>query len=205
MFKKGYIIIFLLFLTLLGISTQQQIVVPNQQIVLQFTNDGVASETIQNVLVVVKKQLQDFGVSNIKVKEGEKGTLKITYYSKEDVAIIKGIFAKDSQLKIDYTLHRPKNSRELPNKNESVVYNVDVYEIQNTNDVDWDFNGVNVKVYETKSNRFLDPNTFYFANNYSVANEDNSAKISYKIHKNIALAIDEILYKIPEVRAGPSC
>jgi hypothetical protein len=206
MLKKWYIVAFILVVTLLGVNSQQQIVVPNQEIVLQFTDSAVTSDDIENTIATVKKQLQAIGANNIQVKKAENGKLKITYFTDVDLAGIKKSFSDDGDLDINFKTHNTgHDSDEFPSDENNIAYNLNVYEIQNGQDADWDLNGISVKNIDSKSDRFSDPNSNFFLNNESPSKEDNLEKITYKVRTNIALAIDDILYKIPEVRAGPIC
>ena len=200
--SKWYISALILILTLFGAISQQQITVPNQEIVLQFTDASITSKDTQNTIAIVKKQLQDIGVSNIQVKETENGKLKITYYSDADVASIKKTFSKEKNLTLDYTFN---NQNEEPSKRpfdeNAISYNLDIYEIQNGNDVEWDLNGTSVVELKSESNRLSNPNIYAFINAVEIT--ENIEKVAYKIHYNIAIAIDNTSHKIPEVRAGP--
>jgi preprotein translocase subunit SecD len=203
MLKKWYISTFIIILTLLGAVSQQQTVIPNQEIVLQFTDAEVTPEEVKNTIAIVKQQLQDLGVNNIQVKESEHGKLKITYYSDSDVASIKETFSKEDKLKVDFNSHNQnESSNKFPIDGNTISYNLDVYEIHNGNDIEWNLNGLSVVEFDTKNDRFFDPNSSFYFNPIEVS-EDNSIKLTYKVRKNIALAIDDILHKIPEVRAGP--
>lgn len=204
MLKKWYISTFIIILTLLGAVSQQQIVIPNQEIVLQFTNVDVTTEEVKNTIAIVKKQLLELGIDNIKVKESAQGKLKIIYYSDADVNIIKEIFSKEERLAIDFNAnHQKGSSNKLPIDEDVISYNLDVHEIQDGNDSDWDLNGVNVVAFDSKSDRFFNPNSNLFINKIEVSKDDNIVKLTYKIRRDIALAINDILHKIPEVRAGP--
>ncbi|WP_034044358.1 hypothetical protein [Wocania ichthyoenteri] len=199
---KWYISALIIILTLFGAISQQQITVPNQEIVLQFTNTSITSQDTQNTIAIVKKQLQDLGVSNIKIKEEENGKLVITYYSDTDVASIKKTFTKEKNIVLDYAFsNQNEDSSKLPFDEEKISYNLDVYEIQNGSDVEWDLNGVSVVELKAESNRFSNPNIYAFIN--AVEINKSIEKVAYKIHYNIAIAIDNTSYKIPEVRAGP--
>ena len=206
MLKKWYIVAFVLFVTLLGISTQQQAVAPNQEIVIQFDDFNITSLEVKNAIANVKKQLESFSVGNIQVKEGENRTLKITYYTEVDFLEIKNSFSKSKDLDIDVNAHnQEKGSKEFPLDDTNVTYNLNVYEIQNGQDSNWDFNGISIQNIDAKSNRFLDPNTTFLLNNFEFGKDQHEAKLALKLYKNIAIAIDDILHKIPEVRAGPIC
>ncbi|SFZ89192.1 hypothetical protein SAMN05428642_10124 [Flaviramulus basaltis] len=205
MLKKWYIGTFIIILTLLGIVSQRPAVIANQEIVLQFTDVAVTIDEVKNTIAIVKKQLQDLGVDNIQVKEGELGKLKITYYSDADVTLIKETFSKEKKVEIDFTANHNKNSNQLPLGEDTISYNLDIYEIQDGNDTDWDLNGISVIQFDTKSDRFFDPNPHILFNTIIVSNDNKIVKLTYKVRRNIAITIDDILHKIPEVRAGPIC
>ena len=64
---------------------RQQTVVPNQEIVLEFVDIDPASQEAQDVLTIVKEQLESIGVQHAIIsKKSKNGTLKITYYSDTD-------------------------------------------------------------------------------------------------------------------------
>lgn len=199
---KWYISALIIILTLFGAVTQQQVNVPNQEIVLQFSNASITSQDTQNTITTVKKQLQNIGVSNIQVKEAENGKLIITYYSDTDVASIKETFSKEKSLTLDYTLNnQDKDTSNLPFDENTISYNLDIYEIQNGNDAEWDLNGISVVELKSESNRFSNPNIYAFVNATELT--ESIEKHTYILHYNIAIAIDNTSHKIPEVRAGP--
>ena len=199
---QWYISTLIIILSLFGVVSQQQITVPNQEIVLQFTDASITSEDTQNTIAVVKKQLLDIGVSNIQINETESGTLKITYYSDADVTSIRETFSKEKNLTLDYTFNNQnKDTSKRPFKEHTISYNLDIYEIQNGSDTEWDLNGTSVVELKFESNRFSNPNIYAFIN--AVQINENIEKVTYKSHYNIAIAIDCTSHKIPEVRAGP--
>lgn len=200
--SKWYISALILILTLFGAISQQQITVPNQEIVLQFTDASITSKDTQNTIAIVKRQLQDLGVSNIQVKETENGKLKISYYSDTDIASVKERFSKEKNLTLDYTFNNEnEDSSKDPFDDKNITYNLDIYEIQNGSDVEWDLNGTSVVELKSESNRFSNPNIYAFIN--AVEINESIEKVAYKTYYNIAIAIDNTSHKIPEVRAGP--
>lgn len=200
--SKRYISTLVIILSLFGVLSQQQVTIANQEIVLQFTNAQVTSEISKNTIAIVKSQLQDLGAENIKVKETESGTLKISYFSNVDLAIVKQTFSKEKQSVLDYTVNNQnKKSSEFPSDENPTNYNLDIYEIQNSNDLDWDLNGTLVAELKSDINRFSNPNIYAFIQTIDV--NEHVEKTAFKIHYNIALAIDNTSHKIPEVRAGP--
>lgn len=196
---RRYISALIIILTLLGFS-QLQMSVPNQEIVMQFTDDEVSSDDAQNAIAIVKDHLQTVGVDNIHVIAVGDGSLKITYYSDIDVADIKDILSKEDNLKLGYTSIDNESSK-LPSDEESNSYNFDVYEIQKPSDTEWDFEGTLILELKPDGDRFSNPKVFTSVKEIKV--KETIVKVAYKVHYNIAIAIDNTSYKIPEVRAGP--
>ena len=206
MIKKWYICTFIIILTFLGAVCEQQNTVPNQEVVLEFTDVELTSEVIQNTIAIVKKQLQDIGVSNIQVNEEGNGTLKISYYSDADVESIKNSFSNRKNIEIDFISHnQEENSDEFPYDEETISYNIDVFEIQNGNDVEWGFDGINVPEIESKSDRFFEPNLYFYNVVIHVKALNNTIKEAQKVSQNVAIANHNRSHKIPEGRAGPNC
>lgn len=175
---------------------------PNQEIVLEFNHVEVTSSEAKTAVAHVKKQLQALGANQIKVQQTAQGKLKITYYSDADVASIKKTFAKDLD---DKTFSESRKKRELPTEIPTIAYNLDVFEIQNTNTSGWDLDGKCVLTTDTKSDRFSDPNVFFFIEVINVSIENNTIKTAYKVRRNISISTENNLHKIPEGRAGPTC
>jgi len=203
--SRRYIGALVILLTLLGVVYQQQVTVPNQEIVLQFTDAEITSEGAQNTLAIVKKQLQNIGVDNIHVIEGDNGRLKIKYYSDTDITSIKNTLSEEREIALDYTLHnQSKDSNESPYK-PSISYNLDVFEIQNGNDVNFEVDTNYVLELEPKNDRSFNPNVFMSFEDVDIGEQAEIEKTAYKVHRNIALAIDNGSHNIPEGRAGPIC
>lgn len=206
MFKKWYVITLLVVLSVLGVVSQEQILIPNQEIVLQFTDVEITSQDAQNTIAIVKKQLQSLGVDNIQVKKTHNGKLKIAYYSSADISIIKKTFSKDKNLDVDYTSQsEDKDTNGFPLSENRVTYNLDVYEIENVVDSDSGFNGIHLIELDSKSDRFFDPNPYVTVTNIDFRIKNNCVKVAYTIYHNMAMAIDNASKSIPEVRAGPIC
>ena len=198
---KWHLSAFLIILTILGISLQQ-FSVPNQEIVVQFVNDEVTLLETQNTIAIVKKQLQNIGVENIQVHKEDNGILKITYFSDVDVASIKKIFSKEKELKLAFTFYHKENPAKEPSNKNSNTYKLDIFEIQKTNDTDGDFNGYALELIP-ENDRFLNTTLYFSSNEIDVKKKNRVEKVAYKVHKKIAIAIDNSSHNIPEVRAGP--
>lgn len=206
MLKKWHIITFLVILSVLGFVSQEKMVTPNQEIILQFSDVEVTSQEVQNTIAIVKNQLQSLGAHNIQVKDSQNGELKITYYSGTDISKIKDTFSKDVNLDVDHTSpNQDKETEGFPFDENTISYKLDVYEIENGADSDWGFNGISIIEFDSKSDRFFDPNPYFALANIDFRIKNNSVKVAYTIHHNMAIAIDNASKSIPEVRAGPIC
>ena len=205
MIARWCISVLIFSLTLFGAVSQQQILVPNQEIVLQFQDVDLTSNQTDNTVATVKQQLKTLGAENIQVLALENGILKITYYSDADIASIKETFSEESTIALHLSAHtQDKDSSSFPFEESNVTYNLDVYEIQNGSASGWDFDGVIGLDVESKSNRFLDPN-YLFIENVGYKYQDNLLEVSYRVRREITIQLSDPLHSIPEVRAGPIC
>jgi regulator of replication initiation timing len=203
MLARWCISVLILGLTLFGVVSQQQFMLPNQEIVLQFEDVNLNVHQTENTVTRVKQQLQRLGAENIQVLELENGTLKITYFSDADIASIRAKFSEENDLALQLTSHsKNSESSNLPVKDSNVSYNLDIFEIHKSQDSGWDFDGVISLEFKSKSNRFLDPNPLSVAW-VTLQHEVNLIQVAYKIRKNVAFKISDALHTIPEVRAGP--
>lgn len=179
----------------------EQTIVPNQQIVIQFSDTNISSEDAENTIEAVKKQLQNIGVCYINIEQHEDGKLRITYYSDTDVNLIQNILSQEDGFKFAYQTNQ-NNSSDLPeNRND---YELNISEIQNGGDTNWDFDGIQVTELNQKTDRFNNPTDKLSGENRSLGNYNVKAKVAIQVNGTVALAIDNISYIIPEVRAGPS-
>lgn len=198
---RWYISALIIILSLLGVVDQHQVPVPNQEMVLQFTNTEVSSDDAQNTIAGITKQLHELGVDHILVSKGEeKGTLVITYYSDIDVAGIKDLLSNDAKIALNKSNNDDGDSK-LPIKDDTGNYNLDIYEIQKTSNSDWDLNGTHITELKPEGHRFSNPDAYPFIDTIDVS--DIKEHVAYSSYYDITLSIDNTSYKIPEVRAGP--
>lgn len=202
--KKWYFNVLLSALALLMVM-QQQTVVPNQEIVLEFLNTEVSNLETQNAIALVKKQLQAVGVKKTRILRGlEKGKLKITYYSDSDVAYIKKILSKEQYLGIDVVFHNNKeNKGKSPLEKSPKNYKLNVREIQKTGDFDSDFVVETVLKVTHEQVVYHGSDAFSFSTKIYIDPLHRFTEIAQKVQTKIALAINNTSRKIPEVRAGP--
>lgn len=201
---KWHISILILFLAFFGLISQNEVSVPNQEIVFQFNDVEVTSQEAQSTIAVVKKHLLDIGANNIHVKKGRNGKLKIAYHSDTDVACVKESLSKEKKISFDYIFDNEDEDdhNNIPPDDNLICYNFDIYEIQNGADTDLDLNGIVLKK-KTNNDRFFDPNVFLSYNKIDVRKENRIFKVSYDLWRNIVFTIETPSYSIPEVRAGP--
>ncbi|XMO85279.1 hypothetical protein AAFN75_10815 [Algibacter sp. AS12] len=203
MIARWCISILIFSLTLFGAVSQQQMVVANQEIVLQFQDADLTSYQTENTVAALTLQLQDLGAQKIQVLSKANGTLKITYYSDADITRIKQTLAKESQLLLKLTA-QDKDASQFPFNDSDVSYNLDVYEIHKGQDSGWDFDGAISLEVKVKSDRFLDPN-FLSVGHLAHSYQENLLQVVYKNSREVAIQLSSPLHTIPEVRAGPKC
>ena len=175
--SRRYIGALIIVLTFLGVVYQQQYTLPNQEIILQFTDVKVTSADTQSTIAIVKKQLQNLGADNIQVVETKEGTLKITYYSASNVTNIKRNLSEENKLVIDCNLSNQDNEESsFPKENSSISYNLDVYEIQNGSEADWNLLENNVLELKFDNERFFNPNFFMSAIDINDREKENIVK-----------------------------
>lgn len=201
--QKMHIYLFILVLTVLGVVSQQQSTVANQELIMHFTHIETSSQEAENTIAQIQDHLLELGVENIQVVNDESGKLTIRYYSDLDVSSIRQTLAKESIFKLNLPNTDAPQNEQLPKDREVVGYNLDIFEIQNGIDSSSGFDGC-IVIKKSESDRYYDPNTFYAAHSIQNKNENSTTEVSLKIWSNIQSSINSILYVIPEVRAGPN-
>ena len=186
-------------LAFLGLS-QEQKRTSNQQILLQFADVELASETAHDeILGVITKKLEALGIDTIEIVENNGTQLSIRYYSDVDALSVKEFLSKENQSSLSNTEEFPSDypRKELPEK-----YNLVVSDLHLQADDIITLNGTLVTIQKQADKIFFNP-VFLTFNNTIGFEQDAIVEIAYKIHRNIALSIDNTSQIIPEVRAGP--
>ena len=175
---------------------------PNQQIVIQFSDTQITEKDAQDAINSIQLKLHSIGAQQIQIGQDHQGKLKITYYSNTDIEQIQNVLSGDEDFKFAYDSGEGE-SNNLPNSKNVKDYELNISEIQKGNDTNWDFEGVEVVELNQKSDRFnnLKVNTSGDQTDSRLIN--GLIKVSISTTNNVAAAIDHISYKIPEVRAGP--
>ena len=200
--QKMHLYLIVLVLTVLGVASQQQNTIANQELVMHFTHVEASSQEAQYAITQLKNQLLEIGVKSIQVKEDDHGKLTIRYYSDLDVLSIRKTLKQENILNLNFLDESFPPDDKYPNKKEFTGYNVDIFEIQNDSDSTSGFDGF-IVIKKTESDRYYDPNTYYACNSFHNKNENATTKVSLRIWSEIQSSINNISYVIPEVRAGP--
>lgn len=193
--NKWYLYTFIIALAILGISLEQN-AVPNQQILIKFDTSQSSVHNTQDAIALVKSKLENVDVSNIKVEKLADGTLKLSYYSDLDVSEIQEIFSETSNSQA-YTT----TPDHYPTDDGADYYKLDIYKIQDTSD----FDGPAGHIIEPKSEttRATSFDTYAAFNNQQVREENSNTHTTYTLYRYNAIALENIQYRIPQVRAGP--
>jgi hypothetical protein len=189
----------IIILALLGLS-QEQTKASNQQILLQFADVELASETAHDeVLIAITKRLKVLGVDAVEIIENDGRQVSIRYYSDVDAVSVKEFLTQESQRSLTYDDELPFDfpKEQLPEK-----YNLVVSDLHQQADKGLNLNGNLVLIQTQDDNRFSNPVILQF-NNAIVFKQDAIVNVSFKINRIIAIAIDNTSQTIPEVRAGP--
>lgn len=186
-------------LAILGIGSGQT-VVPNQEIVIQFSDADVTPDETQATLGRIKSQLELLAVTNIKLQEQVNGTLKITYYSDVSVSKIKKFLLQEQKLSYTSTV-QTGGEFDFPIDNDESTYQIGIQKIQKAEDLA----GTKSGVLESKSEsiRFSTPNTYAAVIPSATKYITRIDIVAYSVYKDVAIALNNADYKIPEVRAGP--
>ena len=193
--NKWYLYTFIIALAILGISLEQN-TVPNQEILIKFATSQNNVHNTQDAIALVKSKLENVDVSNIKVEKLIDGTLKLSYYSDLEVSEIQEIFSETSNSQA-YTT----TPDHYPTDDGADYYKLDIYKIQDTSD----FDGPVGHIIEPKSEttRATSFDTYAAFNNQQVREENSNTHTTYTLYRYNAIALENIQYRIPQVRAGP--
>ena len=189
----------IIILALLGLR-QEQSKTSNQQILLQFEDVELASENAHDeVVATITEKLKVLGVETIEIIENDARQVSIRYYSDIDAISVEEFLTQESQLSLtfkdDHPFEFPKE--QLPEK-----YNLVVSDLHQQAETGFSLNGNLVSIQQQEDNKFFNP-VFLKFNNAIVLKQDAIVNVSYKITRNIAIALEDTPQTIPEVRAGP--
>lgn len=198
--NKWFLGSLIVILAFIGISLEQNIV-PNQEIIIKFSQEGISHKTAIEAIARVQSELEKIEASNINIEKSANGILKITYYSDIAVADVKKIFSKSALLgqRIRYTSQNDKEN--LPPDTDVENYYLDVFKIQDNNDLDGQMSAISESKSDTTRSSSI--NGHAYLKKPSTPDKKNIEQVAYQVYFTCALAIDTTSHKIPEVRAGP--
>lgn len=189
-------------LAFFGVSLEQSIV-PNQEIVVRFNADSVSCDETQQAISDITNQLKTIGVADIHISEIFDGKLKVTYYSKIDIAVIKNLFYSKNKLQLGTTAFNEKEgSSKIPFSSDSNPYKIDVIKIQKDFGSNLGLQGVPLANKFAKE-QYLNVVVPLGAANTAFSPKESMEHVVYKNYRNVSLVIDTTSHRIPEVRAGP--
>ncbi|WP_420574531.1 hypothetical protein [Kordia sp.] len=204
MFAKKYLSALIILLTLLGFY-KEQTPAPNQEIELQFAKNTTLSEQTEEVIQAIKEQLKALGVENIQVRQQAEGTLKIAYYSNENVTAIKEFLQAEG-------ITSDTESGEIPVDGKTIVfeeyaevdgYKIDVYELQTTVNPYTALQGKFILALQKDYDKSPNPNSFANTNSFISGDFKTTIELAYTESSYTAIPKENISYEIPDVRAGP--
>lgn len=195
----GLLVILLAFLG----TYLDQTTAPNQQIVIQFSDEDISKEDADITIEIVKQQLQSIGVNLIRIDQNNNGQLKIIYYSESDVSKIQRLLLKEHDFKFTYDSDYNSNS-DVPKDERIKDYELNISEIHNASNINWDFERTEIVQFNQKSDHSDNPKIKTSGYYPKEKSKSNKISVAIKINTAIACTIDCQSYKIPEVRAGPN-
>ena len=177
---------------------QEQTVVPNQEIVVNFSATDVTSLEAQKAIALVKKQLESIGVKNTRITdELHRGRLKISYYSDVDIENIKKVLSDRDYVSLDYVFYgqkRDNDSLPFDKNSKEKEYNLDVYEIHKSIDADADYKGIYVLEVKHEYDRTIYPYVYDFISKPQATYLKNLEHVAQKVNVSIAIAIDTFTF-----------
>lgn len=197
---KWYLSTLVIVLASLGFC-QNQISIPNQEILVQFNTEEVTIEQSKKAIDVIKQQLHNFGIESFHIREIQNGELRISYHSSLDVENIKKALA-EKEIGLALTSLQDKKSSKDPSGDPQKDFNLDVYEIQKPSDSH--SAGKFVIVVKQDFDRFLNSNFYPTFNQTDFAQLNDVENLPNNSIAYIAFAIKNTSHVIPEVRAGPA-
>lgn len=202
--KKWYIGGFIALFSLL-VVLQQQVVVPNQEIVLEFADGVTTSCKAQNTLETVVNRLRAAGVTEVKVSSDlTEGKLKITYYSNTSIGNIKELLAETQNAQIARELLEDEQGTDQNSDKDSKDFRLDVYELHKSLDNDIDAN--RKFIVELKQELKGDASGKVYTIPAATVTSDYMSYlffISEKINGITVCSFDTVSFELPLVRAGP--
>ncbi len=179
---------------------QQDLIVHNQEIVLHFDNDAISTQDAQYSITLLTRQLEEAGAINVTAVLQESGRYKISYHSELNVAVIK---EQLNTTEFQSFLANKKESKTLPFEDESSIYQMDVYDLQQ--DVTGFADTDKALFFEIKQdfNRGAQVNHPFLSKTVVTNPVGLLLQTVNGTNNSLGLSIADRSYAIPAVRAGP--
>ena len=187
-------------LAMLGVK-MDSLMVSNQEIVVQFAEEGFTQDKAQQAIADAKDQLQEVGVANIQIRELEDGGLKITYYSDLAASEIQQILS-EADLCTQHPFDSPIDNSDKESGEDYVAYELNVYEIQSSSQTDLEIEGTHAPENQIKEHLYVS----YGSGVTPVTDLSDGyegIESSLKFGSRSAAFRTLPFYTLPEVRAGP--
>jgi hypothetical protein len=197
---KWYLSTLLVLLIFLG-TIQENNPSPNQEIVLEFTHDTIKDSEKEHTIIDLKNRLQIAGASNIQIQEAKNGKLKIVYFSKDHVSIIKDALALNSPASKNISSN-PLEDNKYPSE-ETSKFNIDIYEID-LGSYSSNFDGNSILEIKYDSDRFTNNQNYVSSIKSNLPDSKILKKLKSKFYNSKQIVKNSTSHNIPEVRAGPN-
>ena len=196
---KWYLSTLLVLFIFLG-TIQENKPVPNQEIVLEFTNSTINELEKENAIIDLKNRLEIAGASNIQIQKSKNGNLKIAYYSLEHVSNIKDALSIKGDVSNNVSKF-PIEDNEYPAE-KTAKFNIDVYEID-ASSYSSNFNGNSILEIKYDSDRFTTSQNHASSAKLALLTSKKTYKLKSKFYNAHQIVKNSTSHNIPEVRAGP--
>ena len=87
----------------------EQPIVPNQQIVVHFSDQNISDLDTEKTILNIQEELQRIGAKHVQIGYDAQGQLKITYYSESDVELIQNLLLQEN-FKVSFNTNQDKSS-----------------------------------------------------------------------------------------------
>lgn len=176
---------------------------PNQEIVVRFNAVSIDSDEVQRAIADIRNQLESIGIEQVHVSDILDGKLKVTYYSDEDISVVKNLFLEQDKLQLGDTAFNDKDgSTKIPFEQNHYTYKLDVVKIQQDSGSDIGLHGTLVEI-KSANDQYLKPILSLATSEVDLSLKYTIKSAGCKTYPNISLLINDSSHKIPEVRAGP--
>ena len=205
MLAKKYFSALIILILLLGFYNEQTLV-PNQQIELQFVDQELVAEDTRDVIQAIKQELKALGVTEIQVRAQENGILKIAYYSDAAVADIKKVLSSKGIASEGESNKIPTNKKVITFEGYANfdTFKLDVYELQTVSSQHVGAHGKYILELQKEYDKAPSPNSFGNTNSYLKGELKTTIALAYTESTYTTILKENISYEIPDVRAGPT-